>query len=41
MHQREERFLDARLDGIDRADVTAATRLLAAVRARLEQEDRS
>ena len=41
MHRREERYLDARLDGVDRADVTAATRLLAAVRHRLDQEDRS
>ena len=41
MHRREERFLDPRLTGIDRADVAAATRLLAAVRERLDQEDRS
>jgi DNA-binding MarR family transcriptional regulator len=41
MHQREERFLDSRLTGIDRADVAAAARLLAAVRDRLDQEDRS
>jgi DNA-binding MarR family transcriptional regulator len=41
MHQREERFLDPRLEGIDRADVTASTRLLAALRDRLEPDDRS
>jgi DNA-binding MarR family transcriptional regulator len=36
MHRREERFLEARLESIDRADVTAATRLLVAVRDRLD-----
>jgi DNA-binding MarR family transcriptional regulator len=41
MHQREERFLDARLKGIDCADVTESTRLLAAVRDRLDPKGRS
>ena len=41
MHRREEQFLDARLDGIESVDVTASTRLLAAVRDRLDQMDRS